>query len=612
MNRTEKATKREIGRYFIRRYLMPLKHLFALMFAFQLVFATFDAVYFAINGYVIDNFIPMGGEADYISLAIFYFAVVLTISVFCRITITLGTVIAQEIMYRIREDAFDHLQKLSFSYYDQNSVGDLLARITTDAKTYAQIIGSHLPRVLYLGSFVLGVVFYMLYLNWKIALIIFTAIPFSVFLAVVFQKRILAVSRHVMACNSKLTAAYNEGIMGVQTIRSLAKEEEFIQKFDKIADETFVYSKRSLMYVATYLPFIIASTGFGSGLLLWFGGEDVLVGVMSIGTLIVMNIYSRFLSEQILFLARTIGEMQPAQASKERLYQLLKTTVAIKDSLEIEEKVKNDYQSPELAIDGGVNKISELEFKNIDFYYKEEEPVLTNFNLKVLPGQTIALVGETGAGKSTIVSLLCRFYEPTAGEILLNGVDYRQRSLEWLQSNLGIVLQTPFLFSGTIRENIRYGDPEASDEKVMEASKVVNAHDFIIHLEKGYDTEVGEGGGQLSSGQKQLISFARAILANPQVLVMDEATSSVDPETEHLIHEGLQKVLKNRTSFIIAHRLSTIRRADRILFINQGIIEEQGSHEELMSLGEKYRELYEKQFMHYKEQEILGRSVGFN
>ena len=612
MNKEAKALKREIGRYFVRQYLLPLKHLFSLLFTLQLTFAVFDAFYFSINGYVIDKFIPMGKDADFISLGLFYFGVVLTISIFCRISITLSVMISQKVMYRIREDTFDHLQKLSFSYYDQNSVGDLMTRITTDAKTYAQIIGSHMPRVLNLAAFVLGVVLYMLYLNWKIALIVFTVIPFSVFLAVVFRLKIRRVSRQVMDCNSKLTTAYNEGITGVQTIRSLAKEQDFIRKFDEIADETFVHSKRSLMYVAKYLPFIIASTGFGSGLLLWFGGEDVLMGVMSVGTLIVMNIYSRFLSEQILFLTRTIGEMQPAQASKERLYHLLKAKVEIKDSQEVIAKIGNNDQSMELAIDGEVNRINELEFRNVSFSYKEEEPVLKDFNLKVLPGQTIALVGETGAGKSTIVSLLCRFYEPTVGEILLNGLDYRHRSLEWLQSNLGIVLQTPFLFSGTIRENIRYGNPEASDDAVMEAAKVVNAHDFIINLENGYDTEVGEGGGQLSGGQKQLVSFARAILANPQVLVMDEATSSVDPETEHLIHEGLPKVLQNRTSFIIAHRLSTIRRADRILFINDGIIEEQGNHEELMSLGEKYKDLYEKQFMHYKEQEILGRSVGFN
>ncbi len=548
----ERARKKESGRYFIRRYLFPQKNLFAIIFALQLVFAVFDALFFAINGYVIDRFIPMGKEADFVALAIFYFGVTSVISIFCRLTIALSATVAQEIMYRIRKDCFAHMQKLSFSYYDQNTVGDLLTRITTDAKTYAQIIGSHLPRVLYLCSFVLGVVLYLLYLNWKMALVIFTAIPLTVFLAVQFRKKILGASRHVMACNSKLTTAYNEGITGVQTIRTLAREQDFIKKFDEISGETFFHSKRSLMYVATYLPFIIASTGFGSGLLLWLGGENVLVGVMSIGTLIVMNIYSRFLSEQILFLARTVGEMQPAQASKERLFKLLTTTVDIKDSVAVEEKIKNNDRSPELAMDGETDRIEELEFKNVSFFYKEGEPVLQNFNLKVLPGQTIALVGETGAGKSTIVSLLCRFYEPTAGEILLNGVDYRHRSLEWLQSNLGIVLQTPFLFSGTIRDNIHYGDPQVPDDKVLEAARVVNAHDFIKKLEKGYDTQVGEGGGQLSSGQKQLISFARAILTNPQVLVMDEATSSVDPETEHLIHEGLPKVLHNRTSFIIA------------------------------------------------------------
>ncbi len=611
MNKKEQEKRLKARQYFVRQYLAPFKRLFVYLFIFQLIFAIFDAFVFAVNGYVIDDLISKGKDADFVSMAILYFVVIAAISILCRISIALNAIIAQGIMYSIREDCFNHLQKLSFSYFDQNTVGDLLTRIMTDAKIYSKIISTHLSRVLNLSSFVLGAVIYLLYLNWKVALIMFAAIPLSLFLSVSFRKKVLGASHHIMECNSKLTIAYNEGITGVQTIQALAKEKEFIKNFDEISSEMFFHSKRALMYVATFLPFIIASTGFGSGLLLWFGGEDVLVGVMSIGTLIVMNIFSRYLSEQIIFLARTVGEMQPAQASMERLFQLLTTPVDIEDSQKIKEKIKNNDKNPELAIDGETNKINELEFRNVDFFYKEEEPVLLNFNLKVLPGQTIALVGETGAGKSTIMSLLCRFYEPKSGEILLNGVDYRHRSLQWLQSNLGIVLQTPFLFSGTIRENIHYGDPKSTDEKVLEASRTVNAHDFIMKLEKGYETEVGEGGGRLSSGQKQLISFARTILADPQVLIMDEATSSVDQETEHLIHEGLSKVLKNRTSFIIAHRLSTIRRADRILYIEKGIIKEQGNHNELMLLAGEYKDLYENQFMHYHEQEILGRSIGF-
>ncbi|MCP4754462.1 MAG: ATP-binding cassette domain-containing protein, partial [Proteobacteria bacterium] len=397
------------GSYFLKHHLAPLKYPFMLLFAIQLVFAAFDAFFFAINGYVIDDFIPKGREADFVSLAAFYFGVIAAISALIRITVVLYARIAQGIMYRIREDCFEHLQKLSFSYYDRNTVGNLLARVTTDAKTYSQIVGTHIPRVLYLSSFVLGVVFYLLYLNWKVALIVFVAIPLSLALAVVFQKKVLGASRGVMECNSKLTTAYDEGITGVQTIRSLAKEEEFIEKFDTISGEMFYHSKRGLMYVAFFLPLIIASTGFGSGLLLWFGGEDVLVGVMSVGTLVVMNIYSRFLSEQILFLARTVGEMQPAKASSERLFRLLTAPVEIKDSPEIQKRMEANTQTPELAIDGESNAITELEFKNVGFYYKEEEPVLKNFNLSVPSGQSVALVGQTGAGKSTIVSLLCRF-----------------------------------------------------------------------------------------------------------------------------------------------------------------------------------------------------------
>jgi ATP-binding cassette subfamily B protein len=300
-----------------------------------------------------------------------------------------------------------------------------------------------------------------------------------------------------------------------------------------------------------------------------------------------------------------LAELQRTTACVERVVGLLDVDPDIVDSDTVSKNIEKALQDNADTIDGGDAKINTIEFQDVSFGYKPEETVLRHFNLKVNAGSTIALVGATGSGKSTIVSLLCRFYEPTSGNVMINGLDYRERSLAWLQSNLGIVLQTPFLFTGTIRSNIRYGKLEATDEEVIAAAKAVNVHDIIMQMEKGYDTEVQEGGNNLSTGQKQLISFARAIIGNPQILVMDEATSSVDTQTEHLLQQSLQTVLEGRTSFVIAHRLSTIRSADEILVIDQGELIEQGSHDVLIAQKGRYYELYQKQFQTESEEELL-------
>jgi len=607
----EKQPKQSTGSMwlFYHRFLSPLKGYFLVAIVLQMIFVVWDVTFFSLNGYMVDHVIPQGEKADFLTISILYLATILVISaLFVSLNFMTRGRISQGLMFRIREDGFDHLQKLSFSYFDRNTLGNLLARMTTDAKTYSIAVAWQLPGALYLSLFVLGLMGYMLYLNWKISLIVFTTIPLTLVLIVAFQKRILAVSRKVMEMNSKLTTAYNEGITGVKTIRSMAEEMAFIEKFEKLSAEMFAYSRKRVLETALFIPLIIATTGVGLGLLMWFGTEEVLDGGMSLGVLIIMGVYARFFAEFLLFLMRTIGEIQPAIASQGRLFNVLNTPAEIRDSNAVIQRMATYHDNdPGAGEDGYEDRIDSIEFREVDFAYKADEPVLQGFNLKVTQGESIALVGDTGAGKSTIISLLCRFYEPTSGDIFFNSRDYRERSLHWLQSNLGIVLQTPFLFSGSIRDNIRFGIPDASDAQVINAAEIVNAHPFIMKLEKGYDTQVGEEGKRLSGGQKQLISFARAILVDPQILILDEATSSVDPETEHLIQKGLHQVLKGRFSFIVAHRLSTIREANRILLINKGRIIEQGSHDELIALNGVYLSLYKKQFLYHQEREILGR-----
>jgi ATP-binding cassette subfamily B protein len=361
-------------------------------------------------------------------------------------------------------------------------------------------------------------------------------------------------------------------------------------------------SVRTAIFSGLYLPIVLGLGSIGTGLALWAGGANVLAGTLTYGTLVAFVGYTVQFFEPVRELARVITEFQAAQASAERLLSLIETEPDITDTPEVIERYGDVFEPRR---ENWEQVRGRIEFRHVGFRYKEGEEVLRDFNLVVKPGETLALVGETGSGKSTIVNLACRFYEPTEGQILVDGRDYRERSILWHEAHLGYVLQQPHLFSGTIRDNIRYGRLDATDAEVVEAAQLVNADHFISRMEKGYDSEVGEGGNLLSTGEKQLVSFARAIVANPAFFVFDEATSSVDTEAERLIQDAVQKVLRGRTSFIIAHRLSTIRSADRILVIDRGRIVEQGTHRELLALRGKYYHLYTSQFLEEEEMEIL-------
>ncbi len=380
--------------------------------------------------------------------------------------------------------------------------------------------------------------------------------------------------------------------MGAVTTKTLVREQANLEDFQEITTTMRKVSVRSAVLSAIFMPIVMLLSSIGTALALYQGGREVLLGIIGFGTLSAFLSYTTQLFDPIQQLARILAEFQSAQAAAERVLSLLDAPLDIIDAPEVEEKFGDSF-SPKIenwpAIHGDIT------FKDVSFSYIPEEQVISHFNLHVPAGKSVALVGETGAGKSTIINLICRFYEPTSGEILIDGVDYRKRSQLWLQRNLGYVLQSPHLFSGTIRDNIRYARKDATDEEVRRAAQMVHAESFILEQPEGYDTEVGEGGIRLSTGQKQLISFARVILADPRIFVLDEATSSIDTQTEQLIQHAITTVLKGRTSFIVAHRLSTIRNSDLILVIGKGGILEQGTHKQLLEKKGAYYKLYSNQ-----------------
>lgn len=511
------------------------------------------------------------------------------------------------VCYDIRKAGFQRLQELSLSYYDRTLAGWLMTRLTSDVQKLGDVVSWSIVQTLWGIAMMSIMIILMLYLNWKLALITFSVIPFLVIVSLFFQKRILKSHRLARKINSRITGAFNEGIMGARTSKTLVREAENLNEFKLETTAMYHASVRAAIYSSLYLPIVLVLGNTGAGLALWFGGEGVFAKSISYGTLVAFISYAIQFFEPIRQLATKFTELQSAQAAAERTFSLFETEVEIKDSPEIIQKYGASFTTQRLNWPALIGSIT---FRNVTFAYKSGEKVLENFNLNVKAGEKIALVGETGSGKSTIVNLACRFYEPTSGEILIDGVNYQNFPLLWLHSHLGYVLQNPLLFSGTIRDNIRYGRLDATDAEVIQAAKLVNAHDFILNLEKGYDSEVGEGGSRISTGQKQLISFARAILANPKIFVLDEATSSVDTETEQMIQAAIQTVLAGRTSFIIAHRLSTIRSADRILVIQKGKIIEDGNHNELIKKRGHYYRLYTNQFVDEQEVELLQTKAG--
>lgn len=530
---------------------------------------------------MIDEGLLAGSEQKLIEILTQYGLLMLVQIGFVFLFIYLCGILGHRVAYDMRQQMFNHLQTLSFSYFDRTPVGWIMSRLTSDPSRVSDLVTWGLLDVTWAVMNIGSALLFMSFINWQLTLIVALMLPVLLWVAVWFKQKILIEYRETRKINSKMTATFNENITGVRVVKALRREEENLVEFTDQTGQMFRHSYRAAWFSALFLPSVQMISALAIGAVVAFSGWAVPEGMMTVGGIQAFVSYITFMMWPVQDLARVYASMQQAVASAERMFSLIDTEAEI-------------VNAPD-AIDPGTIK-GEIKFENVDFYYDPKNPVLKNFNLTINAGDTVALVGPTGGGKSTIVNLVCRFYEPRGGRILINGRDYTDLSLHAIHSRVGMVLQTPHLFSGTIRENIRYGRLDATGEEVEAAAKLAGAHEFIATLEKNYDEPVGEGGVLLSVGQKQLLSLARAILADPEIFVMDEATSSVDTLTEALIQRGMEELMRGRTSFIIAHRLSTIKRANKIVVINQGQIEEMGTHAELLKKRGHYYNLYTQQF----------------
>lgn len=585
-------------------FLKPYKKIFIMIIALNLFCSLVDIALPLFQRFAIDHFIEKNTIDGIAGFAVVY-AIVILLQTLSVIFFTRGNMkVEMKVGRDLKRACFVHLQTLSLSYYNVTPVGYILARVMSDTNRIAGLVAWNLIDVLWASTYVFGVFIAMLILNWQLALLVIIIVPVIALLTVYFQNKILTWNRKVRKINSKITGSYNEGIMGAKTSKTLVIEDKNYDDFQGITDEMKTAGVRAARLSAVYIPLVMLFSSLATALVLAKGGNMVLKNLLMIGTLSAFTSYAVGIFEPIQQLARNIADIISVQANIERVAGLLDQEPQIVDSKEITDKYGDSFYPKK---ENWEKLQGEIEFKDVSFHYPDgNEEVLSHFNLKIPEGTTVAIVGETGAGKSTLVNLACRFFEPTQGQILIDGKDYRERSQLWLHSNIGYVLQNPHLFSGTVMENIRYGNLEATDEQVIAAAKAVSADLVVDKLENGYQSDVGEGGDRLSTGEKQLISFARAVLADPRIFVLDEATSSIDTQTEQLIQNATMQLLEGRTSFLIAHRLSTIRKADVILVVKDGKIIEQGKHLELLKKKGYYHDLYSKQFQEESSRKILA------
>lgn len=575
---------------FLKRYRRQI----ILMALFGVVGSAVDIVIPLFQSYAINNYI-VTGVLDTLPYFIGLYLLTLTvqISANCFTTYT-ASCVEYRVGHDLKQASFDHLQTLSFSYFNQNSVGYVHARIMSDTARIGELVSWSFMDAIWNISYIAGAVFVMLKINWKLALAVIAVVPIAALLIAFSLNKLTALNRAIREMNSRISGDYNEGIAGAKTIKTLVVEDKMVSEFEADTGKM----KKTSVHASRFRGLLFSSVSFFSyvalALVLWRGGIITMKQAMGIGTLSAFMSYAQGLMDPLLWIIDAFSSLINTQVNIERVTRLIDTASDVTDTPAVIEKYGDTF-SPKRENWEPLN--GDIEFDDVTFKYPDgDETVLEHFSLRVPCGTRVAIVGETGAGKSTLVNLVCRFYEPTDGRVLIDGRDARERSQLWLHSNIGYVLQSPHLFSGSVRENLRYGKPDATDEEINAALATVSADAVVARMDKGLDSEVGEGGDLLSTGEKQLLSFARAIIADPRILVLDEATSSVDTITEQIIQNAIGKVTAGRTSFIIAHRLSTVRDADVIIVVRDGKIVEQGKHGELMRKKGYYYSLYTKQY----------------
>ena len=582
-------------------YMKEVRKLSLIMVIFGLLGSVADIVIPQYQRYALDHFI---GKRTFDTIVIFVIAYLVTIllqSVVNYISCSLATIIEMRVNRKLRQVGFEHLQTLSFSYFNQNSVGYIHARLMSDTSRIGGLMSWTLVDCIWRISYLVGVIAMMIIMNAELAAMVLTILPLLVILFTIFQKKLIKVNREVREVNSRITGNFNEGITGAKTIKSLAieekMEERFTQETQNMRAKTVQESRLRGLFAGT----MNLASSVALAIVLWKGGY---IAAEEIGTFSVFMSYAQGMMEPLRWLVDIVSSLITTQVNIERFTNLLAVRSDVEDTPEVIEKYGDCFNPKK---ENWEPLRGDIEFRDVTFHYPDgEENVLQNFSLKVPFGTHLAIVGETGAGKSTLVNLVCRFYEPTEGTVLIDGRDARERSQLWLHSAIGYVLQTPHLFSGTVRENLLMGKPDATEEQIWDAIRTVSADEVIAHLEHGLDTDVGEGGDLLSTGEKQLISFARAVLADPKILILDEATASVDTMTEAKIQAAMESVTEGRTSLMIAHRLSTVRNADVILVVRDGKIVEQGTHPELLKKRGYYYELYTRQYEDETTAQILA------
>jgi len=488
----------------------------------------------------------------------------------------------------MRQDIFSHLQRLSLTFYAKREVGSIVSRATNDIDKITELITSGVANVVADILTLAGIIVIMLSMNWWLSLITFSIIPLMLIFLYIWGRRVRRVYRETRKTIASVSAKMEESVSGMKEIQSFSKEGATRQEFREINQSNMQANVQAGQVMSAFWPAVSIFTAVGNFLVLWFGGNAVMDGTLSVGLLFgFMSYIGRFFMP-IQDLSGFWNSVQSALAAAERVFDIMDTPQGISDRVEAEEMP---------GIQGRIT------YEDLSFRYEDDTPVLKDINLVIEPNTTVALVGPTGVGKTTMINLLYRFYDPRKGSVKVDGHDVKDVQLASLRKQMAVVLQDNFLFSGSIMDNIRYGNLGASDDDIIEVAKTVGAHEFIMKLPEGYETDVRERGGRLSVGQRQLISLARALMADPRILIMDEATSSIDAYTELIIQKALERVFRNRTSIIIAHRLSTVRNSDMIVVLREGGIAEKGSHDQLMEMDGLYKQLYEMQFK-YETEEI--------